>query len=235
MTLREMEHAGCPGATRVLDHGMRMEESPHPWLVMPLHSGGAMREEDVDGAVTWAEPYCGNVGRVLEIAAGLARTLAFMHRHRRPCLHRDVNTRNVLLDAPGGPPVLADFGLARPAGFPARPGSDDGAVSGAWRWRPPELDSGGEETPACDVFMLGGLIYEALSGGRFLPPAAEWGGEWPHEQPEYSLPRLSGDRGVRRTERLLRRLLAPEPRARPSAAEAESLFHRVRALQPRRP
>jgi hypothetical protein len=216
--IRSLGAAGCPGIVTLIDSGHTDEPQPRPWYVMPYYAGGAMRRPG--RARRFAAQYRGRVDRVLEIAGSLAGTLGWMHAHAPRCVHRDVHTQNVFFPAPGAAPVLGDFGIAHLDGFEPKPES---AVhgSGAWFWRPPELDQGDHYsvTPAADVFMLGGLIYEALSGGEYLPAAREWGGGFPHEEAPYSLRRHTMDVRLVAVDELLRAMFAPEPTARLGAAE----------------
>ena len=176
----------------------------------------------------FAENYRGQVDRVLQIAGALATTLAWMHEHAPYCIHRDVNASNVFFARKGGPPVLGDFGIAHLQGFPNKPDSAE-IISGPWFWRPPEMDCGDcySVEPPADVFMLGGLIYEALSGGEYLPQTSYWGGTPPHERPEYSLRRHTADKRIGAVEELLRGMLEVEPGRRTPAREVAALCRAI--------
>lgn len=216
--IRSLGATGCPGIVQIVESGQTGGPEPRPWYVMPFYAGGAMRRPA--RTRRFAALYRGQVDRVLEIAASLAETLAWMHAHAPRCVHRDLHTQNIFFPAPGAAPVLGDFGIAHLEGFDPKP---EGAVhgSGAWFWRPPELDRGDHYsvTPAADVFMLGGVIYEALSGGEYLPAARDWGGGFPHETPVYSLRRHSGDARVAAVDVLLRAMFASDPADRIDAAD----------------
>ena len=80
---------------------------------------------------------------------------ALRYAHARDVVHRDIKAANVLLDA-NGAPYLIDFGIASVAGVPAG-GSSLIASS-------PQQLSGEPPHPSDDVFALGGLIYELVSG-----------------------------------------------------------------------
>lgn len=226
--LRRLERAGCEGTTRVLDHGIRTRRTGQPWMVMPHHAAGPLRWFD---GVTfrYREPLRGRVGRTLEVAGSLASTLAAMHARPAGVVHRDVHLGNVLLDRVGGPPVLADFGSAAVPDAPARPAGEHPVFSGAWLWRPPELDSGAGDpaAPPADVFMLGGVIFEALSG-RLLPWAGQWEGRPVHEDPEHTLARDTDDARLCAVNELLRGTFALDPAKRPSAAQVAERCRRIR-------
>jgi eukaryotic-like serine/threonine-protein kinase len=105
---------------------------------------------------------------VLEI--GLALCEALEHAHARGVIHRDVKPHNVLVshgqDAPSraSAPVakLADFGGATLAGDDALTRSGD--VFGTLAYMAPEQSEGDEAGPAADLYSLGLVLYEALSG-----------------------------------------------------------------------
>lgn len=224
--LRGLGAVGCPGIPRVITFGMGRPDVA-PWYVMPFYSGGAMWTDDgVDGR--WAEDYRGRIDRVLEIAESVAATLAFMHDGPRPCVHGHVIPGNVLLATPGGRAILGDFGYASLSGSAFRALTTD--VAAAWCWRPPELASGEvlAPSPAADVFMLGGLVYEALSGGRRLPPASSWPAACVHERPEHTLRRDTNDPRIAAVSALLGRMLVASPGERLSARQVARACRGIR-------
>jgi tetratricopeptide (TPR) repeat protein/tRNA A-37 threonylcarbamoyl transferase component Bud32 len=99
-------------------------------------------------------------------AARLAATLAeAMHAgHQRGVVHRDLKPDNVLLTADGTPKVT-DFGLAKKLDADADQ-TASGAIVGTPSYMAPEQARGrGKEVgPAADVYALGALLYEALTG-----------------------------------------------------------------------
>jgi serine/threonine-protein kinase len=182
-------------------------------------------DDDVGGR--WSEDYRGRIDRVLSIAEGVANTLAFMHDGPRRCVHGHVVAGNVLLTAVGGRPVLGDFGYSSLAGSPF--GAHAADVVEHWCWRAPELThDGAAASPASDVFMLGGLIYEALSGGRRLPPASGWPEPSVHERREYSLLRDSTDPRIGAVSALLGRMLVTNPALRLSARQVARACRGIR-------
>ena len=95
----------------------------------------------------------------VEEAVGLTEALAgaLDHAHRQGVLHRAVRPSNVLL-APEGGPWLADF---QPPGYPEA--ARDTHV-GATRLPPEQLAGGASATVAADLYALGVLLYELLTG-----------------------------------------------------------------------
>jgi serine/threonine protein kinase len=218
--LQVIARAGCTAVPEVLDYGLHAGRSEHAWLVQPFYRGGPLRWSD-GVRHHYLSELKGNLDRVLEIATTLARALAAMHAHPMRVLHRDLNLGNVLLTKPGGAAVLADFGSVQIRGFPSRPAEEGAILSGTGSWRAPELEREGygEATPAADVFQLGGLIYEAISGGRVLPPARGWGADAPLTKPEHALADLVEDTRWPGLEMLLAEMLALLPEERPTAEE----------------
>lgn len=95
--------------------------------------------------------------------AAIARALAYAHD--RGVLHRDLKPSNVLWDPDGGPQVT-DFGLARWLDDPLSSLSGSGRILGTPSYMAPEQVRGraGEVTIATDVYGLGAILYELLTG-----------------------------------------------------------------------
>jgi tRNA A-37 threonylcarbamoyl transferase component Bud32 len=123
-------------------------------LVMDFVAGGSLRER-LRAAGTLAP---GEAARLLaQVAAGLAEA------HALGVVHRDVKPDNVLLHGDERPDVrLTDFGIARvldAAGL-----TTPHAVIGTPHYMAPEIIGGGEATPAADVYALGVVLFELVTG-----------------------------------------------------------------------
>jgi formylglycine-generating enzyme required for sulfatase activity/tRNA A-37 threonylcarbamoyl transferase component Bud32 len=101
-------------------------------------------------------------------AADLIETLArAMHyAHLRGVVHRDLKPGNVLLAGADRVPKITDFGLAKRIDAEARDVSKSGAIMGTASYMAPEQAAGKvhDTGPATDVYALGALLYECLTG-----------------------------------------------------------------------
>ncbi|MEZ6062943.1 MAG: serine/threonine-protein kinase, partial [Planctomycetaceae bacterium] len=94
---------------------------------------------------------------------------ALQHAHRRNLLHRDVKPANILIAADGHP-MLLDFNLSSEV---QSPGAAQSLVGGTLPYLAPEhlqsLISAGDVSAAADVYSLGVVMYELLTGRRPFP------------------------------------------------------------------
>jgi len=149
----EARHAGSlihPGIAKVYDYGEA--EPPHsPYLVMELVGGPSLAGLLKSGPL----PPDRTMDIVAQAAAGLAAA------HNAGLVHRDIKPANLLL-TPGGTVKITDFGLARAAD--SAPLTMTGALVGTPAYLAPERATGASATPATDLYSLGVVAYECLTG-----------------------------------------------------------------------
>jgi class 3 adenylate cyclase len=183
-----------------------------PFLVMQYVKGASLEERLVaNGPLEMAE-----VRRVL---ADLASALAAAHQ--RGIIHRDVRPANVLWDEESNHVLLTDFGLA----YILSTGTEEvhrltqtGVIVGDAQRISPEQRMGASVTDRADVFSLGVLGYELLTG---VAPATGSASEEDNARdhvPPLDLAAVGGESDPELTD-LLQRCLAPTPTHRPVAAE----------------
>jgi hypothetical protein len=99
-------------------------------------------------------------GEVLRVLIGVGRALAFAHL--RGFVHRDVSPANILFDASDNP-VLTDFGIARAVTRTSRL-TNAGVSVGTSHYMSPEQARGGGVDARSDLYSLGAVAYEGLTG-----------------------------------------------------------------------
>jgi eukaryotic-like serine/threonine-protein kinase len=210
----EAKHAGSlthPCVARVYDYGNAGPAVP-PYLVMEYVNGPSLADML---AVDPVHPVL-----ALDVAAQAAAGLDAAHRIG--LVHRDVKPGNILVGA-DGLVKITDFGIAHAAG--SAPITGPGLVMGTTQYMAPERIAGGQATPASDLYALGILIYECLTG---LPPYD--GGTAEVMAGHLYLPMPPLPAGVPpELDELITRLTAKDPAARMSdAAEVAAIATRLR-------
>src|SRR2546430_11175664 len=140
-----------PNIVRVLDSGVSADG---PYIVMELVRGGMLR--DLMRARGRVDQYV-----AAQIAAAIADGLEAAHL--RGVLHRDLKPDNVLLDGERRPKIT-DFGIARLAA--ATVITRTGELLGTPQYLAPEQMSGDIVDERADVYALGVILYEMLTGAR---------------------------------------------------------------------
>jgi eukaryotic-like serine/threonine-protein kinase len=146
--LTGVRHAGL---IEIRDSGV--DDEGFPFVVMDFIEGESLAARLRRGPVPPTV--------VAELGTTLAAALA--HVHERGIVHRDIKPGNVLLDSDGRP-WLADFGIARIVD--ATRVTATGVVVGTAAYMAPEQVRGEAVGPAADVYALGLVLLEAVTGRR---------------------------------------------------------------------
>jgi serine/threonine protein kinase/Tfp pilus assembly protein PilF len=153
-----------PNVLTILDFG---RESGVAYAVTELLEGESLRKRLLRARMSWREA----AEVALEIADGLAAA------HSRGIVHRDLKPENVFLTESGRPKIL-DFGLARrkpltdPAEQRGQPTqtqeteTEPGSLMGTVGYMAPEQVSGLPADARSDIFALGCVLYEMVTGSR---------------------------------------------------------------------
>ncbi|WP_051571274.1 serine/threonine-protein kinase [Cryptosporangium arvum] len=192
-----------PGLVALYDVGWHDD---HEYLVMQQVEGRTLGRRIAAGPLAPRD--------VVRVGAVLSDVLH--HVHARGIVHRDVKPSNVLC-ADEGSVFLADFGISHPTG--AEETDCSGVVVGTAPYLAPEQVQGGPVGPPCDVYALGLVLLECLTGKR----------EYPGGQLEAAMARLHREPVVPEHTpaplgRLIRAMTALDPRQRPTALQCRKLL-----------
>jgi serine/threonine protein kinase len=217
--LQEIQILGAlrhPGLVELYDAG---SESGQAFLSMELVEGPNLADRIAISPLTAAE--------VMDLASSLADALAYVHE--RGITHRDLKPANVLLD--GERPLISDFGIAQ--AVDSTRVTATGAVVGTAAYMAPEQVVGDKVGPPADIYALGLMLLECLTGDR----------EYEGSMVESAVVRLHRPPRIPaglppRLEDLLRRMTVRWPDARPCARTVLSALRdaeRTVVLTPVRP
>ncbi|MBN2385612.1 MAG: protein kinase [Anaerolineales bacterium] len=147
--LRRLSH---PGIVAILDHG---EHAGTAYLVLEYVPGGTVKDR-LDEPMPWQEA----VRLLLPVAQALA------YAHSQGIIHRDVKPSNILLNETGQP-LLTDFGIAKLLETEATQTlTGTGMGVGTPEYMAPEQGLGGEIDSRVDIYSLGIVFYELVTGHR---------------------------------------------------------------------
>jgi tRNA A-37 threonylcarbamoyl transferase component Bud32 len=154
-----------PNVAQVMD----LESDGEEILLVIEFITGANIEEIVEAYTARQEPV--PLGFAITVIREAAQGLGHAHGHKNsrgellPIIHRDVTPRNVMVDFEGATKVL-DFGIARAKGSERR--TQAGMVRGTTAYMSPEQAVGKDVDPRTDLFSLGTIFHELLTGQRLF-------------------------------------------------------------------
>jgi serine/threonine-protein kinase len=145
---RKLEH---PNLQRALGYGIHGGEQ---YLVLERQQGVPLSR--------WLAAREGGCPPATALAIADEVLLALEHAHSRGVIHRDVRPANVLLPLADGPIKLVNFSVARAEDHLLETGR--GAILGTFRYASPEQNRGQPVGPTSDLYSLGLVLYEMLTG-----------------------------------------------------------------------
>lgn len=195
-----------PGIVAVYDSG---EEGANSYIVMELVTGVTLREILMSGPAI-------EISRSLEIISGVLDALAYSHAHG--IVHRDIKPGNVMLTEFGDVKVM-DFGIARATDDAGATMTNTWNVVGTAQYLSPEQATGEIADHRSDIYSVGCLFYELLTG---QPP---FSGDTPvsiayqHVSGELIKPSLINPELDPNLDRILEVALAKDPASRYQSAQ----------------
>ncbi|MFD1722367.1 protein kinase domain-containing protein [Amnibacterium endophyticum] len=200
--------------TTLFDAGVDTTDPARPqiYLVMEYIPGRDLKQRLLDGPLEWFQ--------VCWLGRDLAEGLQYLHE--LGFLHRDIKPANVLLATRHADVrlrgKLTDFGLSSLVGSDG----DSEYVTGTAAYLAPEQVEGRGATAASDIYSLGLVLLEALTGQVAYPGGVE----------ESAFARLDNDPAIpssipARVRAVLRSMTSLEPKERPALAEVAAVFQNL--------
>ena len=232
---RERPGEAAAAAREFIDEARRLARVRHPHVLgihgADVHDGRAGLWADLLRGVTLEDELEAGarfpLSRVLAVGEAVADALTAVHASG--LVHGDVKGSNVALE-PGDRPVLMDFGAGTDLRQPPA-----GAVFASPLSAAPERLAGRPLAPPADLYGLGVLLFRMIAGGRHPVEARSLEDLLAKQEGRATgagkLPSVAAPRALRR---LVARMLAPRPEARPTAAEAAERLRWIAAAPVRR-
>jgi GAF domain-containing protein len=215
-----LTHLNHHNVVTLLDAGTDLSDPDHPqvYLVMELIDGPDLRSRLSEGAMTPRD--------VGQIGVDLAEGLDYVHDHG--VIHRDVKPANIIMfdysnDTDRVRAKLTDFSIAMMIEGPLTGGSDDG-LAGTAAYVSPEQAKGEPLGPPSDIYSLGLVLLECLTGVAAYPgPPLQSALARLMRGPD--LPAWLDPQWAR----LLEAMTATDPAARPTASETARTLREITA------
>ncbi|MCH8817368.1 MAG: protein kinase, partial [Chloroflexi bacterium] len=195
-----------PNIVTVFDLGT---EDNAPFMVTELMGGG-----DVEGLLEDAEDNRLSLEQTIEMGKAICEGLQFAHS--QGVIHRDIKPGNVWLTT-DGIAKIGDFGLAVMTDRSRL--TREGMMVGTVSYMPPEQATGGEITPKADLYSLGAMLYEMVTGRPPFLGDDEIAIIGQHINTPPVAPTWHNGKCPRPLEALIMRLLSKDPSERPESAQ----------------
>jgi serine/threonine-protein kinase len=220
--LREAKSAGRLSHPNIVTIYDVSEANGLAYIAMEYLSGRTLRDIMNQGPIP--------LDLTLDTVTQMAEALAFAHEHG--VIHRDIKPANVVVTQPRGRVKLTDFGIAHLINSNQ---TQTGQMLGSPRYMSPEQAMGRAVDGRSDIFSLGAVLYEMLTGryafdGESLPNIIY---RVISEMPvpaETLRPQIPAELAA-----LLTRMLSKDPQDRPDASELVKALHAVIAGAPTAP
>ena len=207
-----------PGLVKISDWGA--DDSGRSYLAMELLDGFTLRRCLTE---SWGRL---DVNAVIRLGEQLANALAEVHR--RSVIHRDLKPENIILIS--DPAVvgrrrakLIDFGIARPLEDGLGCVEQDSEVIATPTYMSPEQCQGGRLDPKTDIYSLGCVLFEVLTGQKLFTGSLESVCEQ-HIRAAPPSPSVFRDDVPRELDELLAAMLDKNPSHRPAAEDIEHIL-----------
>lgn len=219
---REAQNAAAlnhPAIVAVYDTGeAETDAGPLPFIVMEYVEGDTLR--DIVRAEGPMAPR-----RAMEVIADVCAALDFSHRNG--IVHRDVKPANIMINNAGAVKVM-DFGIARAIADSSSPMTQTAAVIGTAQYLSPEQARGEQVDARSDVYSLGCVLFEILTGEPPFTGDSPVAVAYQHVREDPQLPSSVNDAVPRELDSIILKAMAKNPANRyQSAAEMRSDLVRV--------
>jgi eukaryotic-like serine/threonine-protein kinase len=207
-----------------VDHHVSAPESHFPlcYMVMDYVEGGTLADYIRDTSRCGKFPFAVDIVYLFTVVG-----LALDYAHQCSMIHRDIKPANILLDKristirPMGEPILTDFGIARQRGTTT--GTVVGSFVGTPKYIAPEQAQGQYDDPRSDVYSLGIILYEIMTGNTPFNADTQLAIVMQHLQEQPKPPDLINPHVSPALSEVILKSIAKEPNARFPTATALAL------------
>ena len=150
-----------PGVGQVFDVG---ESNGRYYLAMEFIRGETLRQV---GRACRERSVPLPLDKVLFVFCRVCEALQFIHTHTPPVIHRDISPQNIMLSYDGAVKLI-DFGIAKTRAWAEEESTQMGIIKGKLGYLSPEQVRGEPLTGQTDIFSLGIVLWETLTGKRLF-------------------------------------------------------------------